>query len=115
MKKDEKKAAELYEKAANQGNRDALYCLGKMVYQGTGVQKEETNTFQLCMNRAQEHNFNIPVFDSSKREEIGRGSCGVVWRIQGEHVVRTENTCCCEATEDERQKQSFVARGASNA
>ena len=81
--KDENKAAQLYEKAANQGNRDALYCLGRMVYQGTGVQKEETNTFQLCMNRAQEHYFNIPVFDSSEREEIGRGSCGVVWRIQG--------------------------------
>ena len=114
VKEDKKKAGQLFKKAANQGNRKALYCWGKMVYQGTGEQKEETNTFQLCMNQTQEHVFNISLIESSEREEIGKGSCGVVWRIQAEprEGVKIQVAVKKLKTND---KSKAWARGASNA
>ena len=46
MKKDQKKAAEWYLKAAEQGDSDAQYNLGAMYYDGKGVKKDRKKAAQ---------------------------------------------------------------------
>ena len=71
-KKIEKKAAELYERAANQGNEYAQYELGKMYEEGTGVKKDEKKAAELYEKAANQGNSKAQ-FQLGQMYEEGRG------------------------------------------
>ena len=86
--KDEKKLVELYEKAAKLGHRESIYRLVKMYFEGIGVEKDEAKAFQLYAHWINGNNASDETLPDawkkwySAREEIGRGSSGIVYKIQ---------------------------------
>ncbi|MDM8565666.1 CHAT domain-containing protein [Candidatus Halobeggiatoa sp. HSG11] len=66
-------AVELYEKAANEGNPDALTNLGNMYEKGLGVDKNEVEAAKLYERAATDHNHSIASLKLGKLYDDGRG------------------------------------------